>query len=55
MRSERCLLSKSDRYFFVVVDCDESYLLSVELLSCLVPKPTGLIRSLMTNRAVSEQ
>ena len=28
-RSEKCLLSKSDRYFFVVVDCDESYLLSV--------------------------
>ena len=35
-RSERCSLSKSDRYFFVVVDCDKSYLLSVELLSCLV-------------------
>ena len=34
-RSERCLHSKSDRYFFVVVDCDWSYLLSVELLSCL--------------------
>ena len=34
-RSERCLLSKSDS-FFVVVDCDESYLLSVELLSFLI-------------------
>ena len=35
-RSERCLRSQGEGYFFVVVDCDYSYLLSVELLSCLV-------------------
>ena len=42
-RSERCLLSKSDRYFFAVVDFDKSYLLSVELLSCLEQNFSSLI------------
>ena len=41
-RSERCLLSNSDRHFFVVLERDSSDLLSVESLSCLVSPAFGL-------------